>query len=77
MKTSHEEDYRKVTKLWYKQLFKLITKLIEENDKIKKCNLNLKDYIGFLKKSNETLMFEIANIRNSTGTCDTYVSMKK
>lgn len=56
---SHEEDDNEVTKLSYNQLFKLSTKIIYENDDIKKENLDLKDYLKFLEKNNETLKHEL------------------
>lgn len=77
LKVSHIEDDCEVTKLSYKQLFKLNAKLIKEHDKIEKGNVDLKDYIKFLENSNETLKYEITNIRNQVGTCETYDSMKK
>lgn len=49
LESIYEEDDYEVTKLCYKQLFKISAKLIEENDKIKKYNLNLKEYLEFLK----------------------------
>lgn len=61
----------------YNQLFKLNTKLIKENDKIKKCILDLKDYLKFLEKSNETLKYEKVNFRNQVNLCEACVSMKK
>lgn len=65
LKSSDKEDDHEVTKLSYKQLFKLSVKLIKENDNIKKRNLDLKDCLEFSeKKSNETLMFKTVNIRN-------------
>lgn len=64
LKTSHKEDDYQVTNFSYTQLFKLSIKLIYENDKIKNHNLDLKDYLEFLEKSNEMLKFEISNIRN-------------
>lgn len=64
MKASHEEDEREVTKLSYKKFFKLSAKLIEENDNFKEHNIDLRYYLEFLEKSNETLKHEIANIRN-------------
>lgn len=76
MKPSHEKDDHEVTKLSYNKLFKLSAKSIEENDNIKKHNLDFKDYLEFLEKSNKMLKHETTNIRNSTGTCETSVSMK-
>lgn len=55
LKVLHEKDDHEVTKLSYKMLFKLSDNLIEENDKIKKCNLDLKDYLEFLEDIKETL----------------------
>lgn len=52
-------------------MFKLSSKLIEENDKIKKRNLDL------LEKRIEMRKYKIANIRNQTRTCKICVSMKK
>lgn len=77
LKICHEEDDHEVTKLSYKQLFKLSSKLIEKNDKIKKYNLYLKDYLKFVEKSNGNAKHEIDDIRNSLGTYETYVLMKK
>lgn len=58
-------------------LFKLNSKLIKELDKVEKNNLVIKDYIEFLKNSNETLKYERANIINQTNKCETCVLMKK
>lgn len=74
---SYEEDDHEVINLSYKKLFKISVNLIEENDKINKRNLDLKDYLEFLEKSNEMLKFKIVNIRNSTRTRENCVLMKK
>lgn len=58
-------------------MFKLISKLIEENYRIKKRELELKYYLEFLKKSNEALKFKIDNIKNPVRTCKTCDYMKK
>lgn len=58
-------------------MFKLSSKLIEENDKIKKLILDFKYYLKFLENSSEMCKHEVNNIRNLDGTCETYVSMKK
>ena len=58
-------------------MFKLSATLIEENDKIKNHNSDLKDYNEFMVENNKTLKFKITNIRNSNGTYETCVSMKK
>lgn len=55
----------------------MCAKLIEQNDKIKKHNLGLKDFMKFMEKINEELKFKSFNIRNSIITCETCVSMKK
>lgn len=44
---------------------------------IEKSNLDNKDYIEFLENINETLRYEIANIRNQANKSETCVSMKK
>lgn len=55
MKISYEKDEHEVTKLSYKQMFKLSAKLIKKNDSIKKRKIDLKHYHEFLGKSNERL----------------------
>lgn len=39
--------------------------LVEEKDMIKKINLYLKEYLGFLEESNKQLKLEIITVRNS------------
>lgn len=56
---------------------KTSAKLAEENNKIKKWNLDLKEYIKFVEESNKTLTIKVANIRNLRLTCETFVSLKK
>lgn len=58
-------------------MFKLSAKLIEENDKIKEWNLDLKDYVESFEKSNEVLKYEMANLKNWANICEKCVSMKK
>lgn len=77
LKESYEEDDCKVTKPSYKELFKISVKLVEENDRIKKHNLDLKESVKFLEERKKSLKLEITNLRNSRETCDTYVSFKK
>lgn len=45
--------------------------------KLKELNLDLKEYLKFLEESNIVLKLEMANIKNSTETCETCVSLKK
>lgn len=63
--------------LSYKKLFKLNSTLIKEHDKIEKHNIEIKYYIKFLENSNETLKYEIINIRNQARTCETCLLMKR
>lgn len=77
MKASYKEDDCEVLNLSYKQLFKLNANLIEEHDKIENYNLYLKYYIEFLRNNNETLRYEMSNLRNQASKCETCVSMKK
>lgn len=44
LKASYEKDDYEVTKSSYKRLFKISAKLVEENDRIKKRNLDLKQH---------------------------------
>lgn len=76
LKVSIEEDDCEVTTLTYKQLVKLNTKLIEERDKLKKNNLEIKEYIEFLENRNKPLGYEITDIRNKYKNYETHVSMK-
>lgn len=58
-------------------MFKISAILVEENDRIEKNNLDLKEYIVSLEENNKTLKLEVANIKNSRETCETYVLLKK
>lgn len=73
----HEEDDYKVTKPSYKKLFKISNNLIEENDNIKKRDLELKEYLEFLEECNKMLKLEMVKIRNLVGTCETYAMQKE
>lgn len=61
---------------WLRVMKSLSSKLLIYG-KIQKYNLDLKDYLEIMEKSNEELKFKIVNFRNSTIICETYVSMKK
>lgn len=61
---------------WLRVMKSLSSKLLIYG-KIQKHNLDLKDYFEIMEKNNEELKFKIVNFRNSTITCETYVSMKK
>lgn len=50
-KVADEEDDDNVTSLTYKQIIKLSIKLGKENEKLKRSNVELKDYIEFLENS--------------------------
>lgn len=56
---------------------KLNVNLVKEHDKIEKHNVDLKYYIEFIKNNNETLIYEMTNLRNQASKCETCVSMKK
>lgn len=58
-------------------MFTLNSKLINEHGNIENHNADLKEFIEFLENSNETLKYQITNIRNHVETNDTCVSMKK
>lgn len=75
MKASDEEDDYEVTKPSYKQLFVISVKLVEENYRIKKCNLDLKEYLKFLEERNKKIKLEIINLRHSPETCETSISL--
>lgn len=77
LEASYEEDTIEVTKPSYKQLFKMNTELVKENDKHRECNLVLKENSRSLEEFNKLLKIEIIKIRNSKENCETCVSLKK
>lgn len=77
LKASYEEDDVEVTKPSYKQLFRISAKLVKENDKLRKYNLNLKEYLWSIEESNKLFKLEITKIRNSRESCETRVSLEK
>lgn len=44
---------------------------------MEKGNVELKEYIEFLRNINETLRYDIINIRNQANNCETNVLRKK
>lgn len=55
----------------------MIAQLIKENDKLKECNLPLKESYKSHEEINKYFKIEINKNRNSRETCETCVSLKK
>lgn len=79
-KVADEKDDDKVTSLTYKQIIKLSIKLGKKNEKLKRSNVELKDYIEFLENSckflgKNQLMLEV-NCQNPT-KCEINILLQK
>lgn len=55
LRASYEEDDCKITKPSYKKLFNINTKLVEENNKLIKHNLDIKEYLCYLEEINKPI----------------------
>lgn len=58
-------------------MFIISSELVKENDKLRKFNSYLKEYLGSLEERKKSVNLEITKIRNSSKFCETHVSLKK
>lgn len=62
LKVSYKDDTIKVTKPSYEQLFIMNVQLVKENEKLRECNLGLKESLKSFEEVDKCFKIEITKV---------------